>query len=372
MIDPTHSIYDAAVTYVAAGLSVIPIAGNGKKGPAYGLLPIIGVNDEGRPRHSWKPFQSRLPTEDELRNWFTSWGGVPGIAVVCGHVSGDLEAIDIDSAEYAEPWLAEVQSRAPGLQEKLILVRTPRPGLHVYYRCAALESNQKLAQIALPTAEGCPPDIKTIIETRGQGGYAMIPPTPGYCHPTGREYQYVTSKTLADVQTISAEERAILIQAAKSFDSPPVRPPVMAPRLRPSRLPSDLRRPGDDFDHRVSWQELLEGHGWRFSHQAFDGIDHWTRPGKSEGTSATVNYEGIDLLHVFTSNAPPLEAETSYTKFAFYAHMEHDGDFTKAAAALRAAGFGQPTLPAGRRPCPRNQRHDRNRRRGSMRPRRRG
>ena len=29
---------------------------------------------------------------------------------------------------------------------------------------------------------------KTLIETRGEGGYALIPPSPPECHPAHREY----------------------------------------------------------------------------------------------------------------------------------------------------------------------------------------
>ena len=51
------------------------------------------------------------------------------------------------------------------------MVQTPRPGQHVYYRCPVIQGNQKLAQAL--DADGKP---KTLIETRGLGGYTIIPP----------------------------------------------------------------------------------------------------------------------------------------------------------------------------------------------------
>ena len=79
------------------------------------------------------------------------------------------------------------------------------------------------------------------------------------------------------------------------------------------------------------------------------GLQSWRWPGKSHGTSATVNYGGADLLHVFSQNAAPFEAAKSYSKFAAFALLNYGGDFRAASAALRAAGYGTPTLPFGRR-----------------------
>jgi len=88
----------------------------------------------------------------------------------------------------------------------------------------------------------------------------------------------------------------------------------------------------------------MERHGWSFSHLDSDGKEHWTRPGKAEGTSATLNYEGNGLFHVFSSNAEPLEQDRSYTKFHFLVVMEFQGDFNRAKQALAGRGFGQRSL----------------------------
>ena len=55
--------------------------------------------------------------------------------------------------------------------------------------------------------------------------------------------------------------------------------------------------------------------------------EYFTRPGKDEGVSASiVNAEdGTRLLHVFTSNAPPLGVR-SYNAFDLYALLVHNGN----------------------------------------------
>ena len=337
------SVWEAARCYVAASLSVIPIDPRPTKKPACNLLPVTGAWPDGGPRRGWKPFETRRPTEEELQSWFNSWFSCCGIAVVCGAVSGGVELLDIDSEEHVVPWLEQVQHRAPGLLERLVQVRTPRPGLHAYYRCSSIGRSEKLAQkivIDQATAE-C--KTKSLIETRGEGGYALIPPTPSHCHPTGRVYQYCTPRTLVDVQEISVQERDLLFEISRSFDEMPHRQPAPLRPSKPQR-PADPRKPGDDFNARADWTELLKRHGWSFCQLDPDGKEHWTRPGKFEGTSATLNFAGNGLFHVFSSNADPLEQDRSYTKFHFFALMECQGNFSRAARVLTGRGFGQQPL----------------------------
>jgi hypothetical protein len=69
-------------------------------------------------------------------------------------------------------------------------------------------------------------------------------------------------------------------------------------------------------------------------------VEYWTRPGKRAGVSATVNFSGKDNLYIFSTNASPFEPEKSYSKFGAYALLKHANDFTAAARALAAAGYG--------------------------------
>lgn len=97
--------------------------------------------------------------------------------------------------------------------------------------------------------------------------------------------------------------------------------------------PSDTR-PGTDFNARTTWAELLEADGWT---RTTTGDTQWTRPGKdpSAGLSATTDYMGSDLLYVFTSSVPELQANRSYDRFGYFAAMHHGGDHRAAAAAVK-------------------------------------
>ena len=105
---------------------------------------------------------------------------------------------------------------------------------------------------------------------------------------------------------------------------------------------TDLR-PGDDYNDRTTWDELLIPAGWTFLGER-RGTTYWRRPGKVDGISATTGYgDGdYDCLYVF-STSTTFEAETAYSKFGAYAHLHHGGDYTAAARQLAADGYGSGT-----------------------------
>lgn len=92
----------------------------------------------------------------------------------------------------------------------------------------------------------------------------------------------------------------------------------------------------DEFNRSHNWTQLLEAGGWTLAYTDRDGVEHWVRPGKErrEGTSATVNYGGSDLLYVWTTSIPWLRSNRAYDKYGFVAHRDHGGDFKAAARAL--------------------------------------
>jgi putative DNA primase/helicase len=266
---------------------------------------------------------------------------------VCGAVSGGWEIIDFDEIDAAIAWWEKIKENHSRIFSKLVFVLSPRPGLHVHYRCSAIQGPLQLARGYGEDAEGQENRAKTLIETRGQGNYIVVPPSPGSCHPSGRPYELLGDRDLADVQKIKVEERRLLIETARELNEyvRPVRPrPVVQPAGRTGYSGSE--RPGDDFNLRGSWAKILEPRGWRLINVLDDGTEYWTRPGKTEGVSATVNYEGSDLLYVFSTNAEPFEPGRGYTKFTAYALLNHGGDYSAAAKELSRMGYGRPIATA--------------------------
>jgi Domain of unknown function (DUF927) len=143
------------------------------------------------------------------------------------------------------------------------------------------------------------------------------------------------------IPTVSAEYYEALHSLMRAVDDLPVKDtPKSAPRDMRAPLPGGLLRPGDDYEAKVDWAQILEPEGWKFLYQ--HGIArYWQRPGKDRGPSATTGRDPArDRLYVF-STSTEFTAGVPYTKFGAYALLHHNGDFKAATRALAGQGYGQ-------------------------------
>lgn len=107
-------------------------------------------------------------------------------------------------------------------------------------------------------------------------------------------------------------------------------------------------RPGDDYDERADWREILEPHGWQVFRENYRGQTLWTRPGKrkSEGCSAKTGPGPRGDRFFCWSSEAGVPSQKALTKFSLYAHLNHNGDFRAAADQLRSSGYGaERTMP---------------------------
>jgi len=199
--------------------------------------------------------------------------------------------------------------------------------------------------MATPEELAANPDdrFKVLAETRGEGGYVVVAPTGGTCHPTGDTWSVASGK-LGKIPTITWEQRCALVEAFHAaLDEMPTQE-ITRTRPHPaSLLPARSDRPGDDFNARAEWQDILGPHGWRVHRRTTKEV-YWTRPGKdkADGWSATTGYsDSGDRLYVWSSSTV-FEPEKPYDKFSAYALLEHNGNFANAARALAAQGYGKP------------------------------
>ena len=314
------AVRDAAYRASAAGLAVLPPREDGSKAP---IAP-------------WQNYKA--PDEKTLEGWYGD-GQRQGLGIVTG-IDG-VEALDFDNDEIYEAYRELAVATGLGdLMERIeagFLEATPK-GRHWLYRCDTISSNTKLARrVRLPELRKHPNDVvETLIETRGRGGYVVVAPSCGLVHESGESYCLLRGG-FDTIITITTDERHELHELARSFDSLPK--PEAGPS--PQRSGASGDRPGDAYAASVSWGDVLTPHGWAWCYRRGD-VDYWRRPGKDKGISATTNYAASDLLYVFTSSSL-FEPEHSYTKFAAYAMLEHDGDYPAAARVLASLGFGKAT-----------------------------
>ena len=202
---------DLALAYRSRGWSVVPQLPGGK-----------------HPCVKWKPFQDRLPTEEEIRAWFSRWPHA-GIAVVLGPVSR-LFVIDVDGPE-AHAVLLQRLGEEPRAPKVLSGSRKPHR-YHLFFLHPDVSTKAK----ATPLHEK--------LEFRGHRGIVIAPPS---LHKSGHPYVWAPGQSL-DELPLPELPSAIVASLA-----PPPRP-KSRPIVPPSSA-ADL----DGLDASTSTIEFLRG-----------------------------------------------------------------------------------------------------------------
>ena len=319
-----NDIYLAALQLAKEKISVVPVAMDGSKRP--------GI-------YSWNKYQDQRPTTEELVDWFGK-GSQQGVGAICGAVSGNLEMLELEGRAVAAQIHIQAKEMAENsglgdiwqkIQDGYCEV-TPSGGIHWLYRIkdGLVPGNQKLAR--RPGENG---GVDVLCETRGEGGFVILAPSGGTCHPSGESWK-ILSGSIATIPTITFAEREALFSIFKCFDEMP-KIENIAQEVKSREV--NLALPGDDYNSKVTWDQILTPLGWSKVYTKGEATA-WRRPGKNEGISATTNFNGKDNLYVFTTSTI-FESEHSYSKFAAYATLEHSGNFKAAASALRSQGYGR-------------------------------
>lgn len=146
------TIHDYAQWYLEQGFSIIPIKPRTKE-------PLI----------SWKEYQIRKPTLDEIGTWF--YGKTPNevsIGIVCGSVSGNLTVLDFDNIEI---WN---QINPTYFESEYLIVKTGSGKRHLYIYSKTPIKKSRITSISL--------------DVQGEGGYVVAPPS---IHPCGEPYTFI-------------------------------------------------------------------------------------------------------------------------------------------------------------------------------------
>jgi hypothetical protein len=314
---------------LAENISIIPVRDRNE-------ITKDGTNYAAKtPYKSWKVYQSEIITKEELWHQM-ELRDTTAVAIVCGRVSGNLEVIDIDVKFKGgiEIILFEaIKTYRPDIWAKLRIHKSPSGGFHIIFRVilpagTTMPGNQKLAKRPPTPAEldANPKDrSKCFIETRGEGGYVLAPPSMGYSIAVDNP-----------IPTLTWEEREALMNICKLLDEMPKVAPA------PARTKADIdyyaESPWDAFNQSGAGEDVLLQYGWTKAGESADYV-HYTRPGKDHGISASF-IKSKRMFFVFTTNAG-IDADRGYHPSTVLAELGHNGDKKAAFKWLVSNGFGK-------------------------------
>ena len=298
-------------------------------------LSVIPTEESKKPAIDWKPYQSQRIKEEEVESLFNG-GNVKGLGIICGAISGNLEVIDVDTKHDKTGLLWDefrglIEDNLPELYKSLVIAGTKNGGYHIYYKCSSIAGNNpKLARAV---------NRESLIETRGEGGQVVAPPSPGYKYIQGEP---------SIIPTITPEEREILFSIAKSFNElqEEERPKLSTTSASSYSLTENT--PFNDYNQRGDIIGLLESKGWKVVNQRGQRIN-LLRPGSTDSKTSGNFHTGINTLVVFSSSTEFTPGK-GYSRAQVFSLLECKGDYSLASRRLLELGYGEKYKGADIRP----------------------
>jgi hypothetical protein len=295
-----NNTHDSVLALVTSGFSVIPIT-EGEKKPHR----ILGKGHN---------LLTQRSTREEVEKWIS--GGVRSWGIANGAVSGNLVTLDFDEKNQEglyDLWYAKLSDDLKAVVDTCAISTTRNKGHHVRYRTETSQPTVKLSRRFLNEK------VETTSEVRGEGSYALIPPSAGYTLIQG---------DLKNLPLVTDEMHEAFIDILRIFNEIEDEPATEYEYHPTDAATGNL--PGHRLNALMSWDEILTKHGW-----VNESGTQWRRPGKKagEGTSASTDYAGVPMLYVFSSAAAPFVEKKGYSKFHVFALLNHEGDFKAAAWA---------------------------------------
>lgn len=323
MSNTLSEVWGQVEKMLADGLSVIPVRDKQE-----------GEKPAKTPYYSWKKYQTTPYTKDELWHDMES-KGTTAVSIICGKISGALEVIDVDIKFKGDAGIQLfniIQDFNADLFKRLRIHRTPSGGFHLLYRIYNppddLPGNLKLAGRKATEQELTDkPKVKiyNFLETRGEGGYILAPPSMGY-----------TIHKDIPIPLITWQEREDLINLCKGMDEEIKHIPSYRSTEKTNNYYDEC--PWDDYNNRADPIDIMLRNGWQHETTKNANNIYFTRPGKNTGISMSFR-EDIRKFYCFTSSTD-FDNNTAYSPVDVILQLEHGSDKKSCYAYLVNNGYG--------------------------------
>lgn len=308
--EPAATPQEWAHHYATLGWRVLPIK-PGEKRP---------------PMTSWQ--HAATTDRRTIDNWYRGLYRDHGVGIATGRASG-IFVLDVDTHGHDGQATLDELEWTHGPLPATVEAVTGSDGRHLLFAYPPLEGGAKIG-----TTKGLGPGL----DVRGDGGQIVACPT---IHPNGTAYRWRTGH---EPGTITVAEAPEWLQALVTVPPAPEQPPApeRAPAAKSGTDPANPESIAEWVNRQHRWADVLYADGWQVSHQRGDET-HWTRPGKTNGTSAVLHGDGP--LVVFTTSVPALQQPWArgdgdtwaYSLFGYVAATRHNGDRSETARAYRLA-----------------------------------
>lgn len=322
----SSNLTEIAKAYSKAGYSVIPVGTN--------KVPTI---------REWKQFQSRPMTEKECETHFKN---SYGIALLCG-TEKNITTVDIDLKYDLSGTLYErLKAKIPkDILKKMYVQSTVSGGYHFAFSCPKIEGNQKLASRYTTSYEQHKTYIenfenpstreraikvafndktKVLIETRGEGGFICINPTPGY------------KKIYGKISEITEEEYDILLSITRTFNETR----EIKTDIKQQRYDDWKISPFEDYNAIGDVLSVLSANGWDTVGRQHGRSIRLKRPGQVHSNSSALFDTDRRILNVF-STSTSFDVNKGYTASDIFIHLECNGDVKLGFSRLVEMGYGK-------------------------------
>lgn len=300
----------------------------------YSLIPVRDREENGRPAKSpypaWKQYQSQIISAGELWEQMEKYN-TSAIAVICGKVSGNLEVIDIDvkwKPGIDAKLFSDIRLLYPELWERLRLHRSPSGGFHIPYKIIDQPppGNMKLASRETVLSDFSQAKTVSFIETRGEGGIILIPPSLGY-----------SIYKANPIPLLTWAERTAIISLCTGYNE--IIKVEKQPRTTKYEEQYYDENPFEHFNRSQQGHDVLIELGWKANGE--NNIFRWfTRPGSKSKERHGAFIIEKNLFFFWTTNTE-FETGKCYTPSTVLSISRFNADYKATYKELVKRGFGK-------------------------------